>query len=322
MTAPTFLDWHTLSGRQIDALDRSRTVVLVHCSPLEVHGPHLPTMADIREAEGLIERAGELLTEKHEGIQFLRLPWMFLAADVLPHRGSIKFSPRTVATVIEELGTSLGRQGFKHVWVGSFHGGPRHVSALEVGAHRAHARTGVEMISVFSLLVTRLTGGSSDLATLLGGLGGIPKSELVGDAHGGLVETAMLLHLAAPHVDRSYGSLPPRSVELDLAERGKRPLQRGEKATLLELLRSFPLKQQYYERETYAGAPAKASAALGELYLDKLAGEAAAALSERYAGTLPVAACKSPLWPLRHLLLSRTFGRAFEALVSTKPSPV
>ncbi len=314
--------WHELTGRQIDALDRERTVVLVQCSPIEVHGPHLPTMADLREAEGLIERAAELLADRHEGLSFVRLPWMWTAADVLPHRGSIKFSARTVAAVIEELGTSLGRQGFRHVWVGSFHGGPRHISALEVGCDRAQRATGVEMISVFSLLVKRLTGGGSDLAGLLGGLGGIPKEELAGDSHGGLIETALLLYLAGPHVARDFPGLPPRSLELDLASRGEKPLQRGEKATLLELVRSFPLKQQYYERETYAGAPAKASAELGKLYLDRLAEEAASALSERYLGTLPLAECRSPLWPLRHVMLSRTFGRLFEALVSTRPSPI
>jgi creatinine amidohydrolase len=321
MSAP-IQNWHELTGKQIDALDRTRTVVLVQCSPLEVHGPHLPTMADIREAEGLTERAAELLAEKHPEIRFVRLPWMFVAADVLPHRGSIKFSPRTVRAVIEELGTSLGRQGFVHAWIGSFHGGPRHVSALELGAHRAHRATGIQMISMFSLLVKRLTGGGSDLAGLLGGLGGIGADELKGDSHGGLVETAMLLHLAGPHVDRGFSSLPPRSLEIDLAERGQPPLQRGTKATLLELLRGFPLKQRYYERETYAGAPAKASAELGKLYLDRLAHEAAAALSDRYTGALRIEDCKSPLWPLRHLMMSRTFGRAFEAIASTKASPV
>lgn len=318
----TIRNWAEMTGRQIDALDRARTVVLVQCSPLEVHGPHLPTMADLREAEGLTERAAELLAARHTDIGFVRLPWMFTAADVLPHRGSIKFSPQTVATVIEEMGTSLGRQGFKHVWIGSFHGGPRHVSALEVGAHRAHRRNGVEMISIFSLLVKRLTGGGSDLAGLLGGLGGISEEELKGDSHGGLVETAMLLHLAGPHVDRGFASLPPRSLEIDLAERGERPLQRGAKATFFELLRGFPLKQQYYERETYAGAPAKASAELGKLYLDRLAEEAAALLSDRYTGAIAMSECKSPLWPLRHLMMSRTFGRAFELLASTKASPV
>lgn len=315
------LEWSQMTGRAIDALDRDKTVVLMSCSPLEVHGPHLPTMADVREADGLLERSAQMLRERHD-VTFVRLPWMWTAADVLPHPGSIKFTPRTVATVISEIGVSLARQGFRHVWVGSFHGGPRHVLALEKGCHDAHGASGIGMISVFSLLVKRLTGGSSDLASLLAGIGGITKKELEGDAHGGLVETALLLHLVGQHVDRGYSSLPPRSLELDLAEAGQPPLQKGEKATVIELLRSFPLRQQYYERETYAGAPAKASAELGAQYLDVLAREAADALSELWTGKIGVADCHSPLWPLRHVLLSRRVGHLFERLVSTKPSPV
>jgi creatinine amidohydrolase len=315
-------EWSRMTGRQIEALDRDRTVVLLSCSPLEVHGPHLPTMADIREADGLLERSAEMLAERHPGIGFVRLPWMWTASDVLPHVGSIKFRPSTVALVLSEIGESLARQGFRHVWVGSFHGGPRHVLALEKGCDDAHRATGIGMISVFSLMVKRLTNGSSDLATLLGGIGGIEKAELKGDSHGGLVETSMLLHLVGEHVDPGFSSLPPRSLEIDLAERGEAPLQKGEKTTLLETLRSFPLRQQYYERETYAGAPAKASAELGRQYLDVLAREATEALSDVYTGKLGYEDCHSPLWPLRHVLLSERVGKAFDRLVSTRPSPV
>lgn len=315
-------NWHELTGNDVARLDRERTVVLVMCSPLEVHGPHLPLMADIREAEGLTELAAERLAMKHPEIGFVRLPWIFAAADVLPHAGSIKFSPQTVAKVIEELGTSLGRQGFRHVWIGSFYGGPRHVAALEVGAHRAWKKTGVEMISIFSLLVKKLTGGSSDLADFLGGIGGISKEELKGDSHGGLVETAILLHLAGRHVDPEHVRLPPRSMEIERAERGLPPAQKGPKATFLEILQSFPMKQRYYERETYAGAPARATAGLGEKYLDRLADAAVEALSDRYVGKIGVEQCRSPLWPVRHVMMSRVFGDAFERLVSTKRSPV
>lgn len=314
--------WAEMTGPEVDALDRQRTVVLVACSPLEVHGPHLPTMADLREGEGLAHAAAALLAEKHPEISFIELPWVWMAADVLPHRGSIKFRPSTVAQVLAEMGESLARQGWKHVWVTSFHGGPRHVVALEEGCHRAHQATGIEMISVFSLLVSRLTGGSSDLGSLLGGLGGITRDELVGDAHGGLVETAMLLHLAGAHVDPRHRDLPPRSLELELAEAGKPPMHAGDKATLLELLRSFPMRHRYYERETYAGAPGKATAELGKLYVERLAQEAADALSERYMGTLPVSRCHSPLWPLRRIVLSERLGKLFETLVSTRHSPV
>jgi creatinine amidohydrolase len=315
-------EWAQMTGRAIDALDRDRTVIVMACSPLEVHGPHLPTMADVREADGLVARSAELLSERHPEIEFVRLPWMWTATDVLPHVGSIKFKPSTVQLVITEIGESLARQGFKHLWIGSFHGGPRHVLALEKACADVHASTGMNMISIFSMMVRRITGGSSDLATLLDGIGGIPKEELKGDSHGGLVETAILLHLVGEHVDRGYTSLPPRSIEIDLAERGERAMQKGEKATILELVRSFPLRQQYYERETYAGAPAKATAELGRQYLDVLAREAAAALAEVYEGKLEYDACHSPLWPLRSVLLNGAVGKAFDKLVSTRPSPV
>jgi hypothetical protein len=43
---PTLLRWETLTKKKFDQLDRERCVVMVTCSPLEVHGPHLPFGAD------------------------------------------------------------------------------------------------------------------------------------------------------------------------------------------------------------------------------------------------------------------------------------
>jgi creatinine amidohydrolase len=45
-TDPVILRWETLTKSRFDTLDRARAVVLVTCSPLEVHGPHLPLGAD------------------------------------------------------------------------------------------------------------------------------------------------------------------------------------------------------------------------------------------------------------------------------------
>ena len=196
--------------RAIDALDRDRTVVLVTSSPLEVHGPHLPVVADIAESEGLIGRAMEKVVARHEEMVVARLPPLFVATDVVPQAGSIRFSPDTVVRVLTELGTSLARQGFRHVWVGNFHGGPRHILAIDRAAHAVNRRAGGKMLSVFGVLLKDITGGSSDLAAVLGGVGGIAREELKGDAHGGLVETALLLHLTGAHVDPSYRTLPPR----------------------------------------------------------------------------------------------------------------
>ena len=46
MSEPVLLRWETLTKRKFDQLDRASSVVLVTCSPLEVHGPHLPLGAD------------------------------------------------------------------------------------------------------------------------------------------------------------------------------------------------------------------------------------------------------------------------------------
>ena len=311
-------EWAHLRGPQIAALDRARTAIFVTCSPLEVHGPHLPVEADLRESEGLLARTAELLAERVPDLGCVRLPPVWMAADVLPHSGSIKFRPSTVRLVLRELGESLARQGFQHVWVGNFHGGPRHILAIEQACDDVARSTGMGMISVFSALIRKLTGGSSDLATRLDGIGGLRKEDLKGDSHGGLVETAMLLHLVGPTVDPAYRSHPPRSIEIDLKEKGLPPMQKGEKATTLELLRALPMKQRYYERDTYAGAPAGATPELGKAILDALAGDAAELLAARYRGTLLLADCHSPLWPMRRVLMSERFGALFDRAVRTR----
>lgn len=316
------LEWQNLTGRQIAALDPQKTVVVVSCSPLEVHGPHLPTAADMCESEGLFTRALAMLAEDHDDVTFVRLPPVYVAADVLPHKGSLKFSPRAVTTVLEELGATLARQGFVNVWVGNFHGGPRHILAIERACDRVNRRHGGKMISVFSLLAKRLTGGSSDLRDRLDGIGGITKDDLKGDQHGGVVETAMLLHLVGEHVDPGYDTLPPRSIELELEQKNKRPLQKGDKPTVFEILRSLPLRLRYYERETYAGIPARATKALGKEYLELLARETAHACGELLEGKIATKDCFSPLWPMRHVFLNETFGRVFERVVRSRPSPI
>ncbi|MBL8951255.1 MAG: creatininase family protein [Myxococcaceae bacterium] len=322
MSAQRVFEWAELTGPRLQALDREKTVVTVSCSPLEVHGPHLPTMADVREAQGLLDRACELLFEQHEDLTVVRLPWLWVAADVLPHVGSVKFSPQTVRAVLRELGTSLARQGFRHIWVSNFHGGPRHILAIEQACSDVHRRTGAFMLSVFSMMVKRLTGGSSDAAALLDGIGGLERKDLVGDTHGGLVETSILLHLEGAHVDPTFTGLERRSIEHELSAEGKAPLQRGGKATVRELLRSLPIRQRYWERQTYAGDPARGTAELGKLYLDFYARHAAEVLSKVWKGELPYRDTHSPLWPLRHAFLSPVVGQLFEALFATRPSPV
>jgi creatinine amidohydrolase len=68
------------------------------------------------------------------------------------------------------------------------------------------------MVSVFSVMLSRLTGGSVQPDEVLGGLPGINRNDLVGDTHAGLVETAQSLALHPESVERDYARLPRRTV--------------------------------------------------------------------------------------------------------------
>jgi creatinine amidohydrolase len=301
--APQLLRWETLTKGQFDALDRERAVVLVTCSPLEVHGPHLPLGADVLEGEGLAERMLRFLPERHCGRTFLKLPCVYAASDPVPQAGSLSFRPSTTIAVIEDLGRSLAAQGFKHVLVSNFHGSPRHFLAIEVACDRVARERGIQILCIFSALLSRLNGGGSELGDVLGHLPGVRKSDFDGDTHGGLVETSQLLALHPGWVDPQYKSLPRRNVELWLRERGEeRPkTERGKLAAIGDMLLAFRAGIRFFSEETYSGWPAKASAELGERILDTLAGHAGQLVTELLDGELPEAQWHSPLWKLRHV---------------------
>lgn len=309
-------EWHEMTGAAIDALPRDRTVVLVTVSPLEVHGPHLPVICDNLEAEAISHEVAVKLLARDPSLIFVHLPPIYTAADVLPHPGSLAFRPSTIVRVVEDLGRSLCRQGFRRIWLSSFHGGPRHFVPIEIACDRVNRRYGGAMISTFGLLLHKLTGGSTSLDAVLGGVAGVNPADLVGDAHGGAVETSLLLHLVPELVGDGWQGLPRRTVDTRLAEAGLPPLETpGRRPSLLELLRGFRHKIKYFEQETYAGTPAVASAERGAAFLDILSSHAADALAEVLAGQRPLEQCRSPLWPLRWVFASETIGAAFERAV-------
>jgi creatinine amidohydrolase/Fe(II)-dependent formamide hydrolase-like protein len=314
---PTLLRWETLTKKRFDQLDKERCVVLVTCSPLEVHGPHLPFGADALEGQGLAVRMLNFLPERYRSYTYLQLPFIYAATDTLPHPGSLFFRPSTTIAVLEDLGRSLAAQGFRNIIVSNFHGSPRHFLAIEKACDTVSRERDVRMACIFSILISRLTGGGSDLYEVLGRLPGVNPEDLRGDTHGGLVETSQLLALHPEWVERDYRNLPRRTVDLWLAENGeeKPEAERGKPAGLLKMIAAFRAGLRYFRAETYAGAPASASAELGERILDTLAEKAAGALAEIFDGTLTREQWHSPLWDKRFVFIHPWMVRLFNRLL-------
>jgi creatinine amidohydrolase/Fe(II)-dependent formamide hydrolase-like protein len=306
MTEPRILRWEATTKRQFDRIDRERAVVLLTCSPLEVHGPHLPMGADALEGEGLTERMLRFLPERHRDRTFLKLPFLYAATDVVPQPGSLHFRPSTTVTVLTDLGRTLAAQGFRHVMIGNFHGGPRHFLAIEKACEKVHRRYGLEMVSLFSLLIARLTQGTSNLDDVLGAVDGVDPADLVGDTHGGVVETSQLLALHGDWVDPDYKSLPRTTVDTWLESKGEARTEagRGDPRQILAMLGSYKAGIQFFLEESYSGAPAQASPELGERFLDVLGEKAAGAVTELLDGDIGPDDCHSPIWKLRFLFLN------------------
>ncbi len=317
MDEPRILRWESLTKKQFDEIDRGEAIVIVTCSPLEVHGPHLPLGADALEGEGLAVRAVRHLPEPHRRRTILKLPFVYAASDPVPQPGSLRFRPSTTMAFLEDLGDSLAAQGFRNVLVSNFHGSPRHFLANETACHRVSERRDIRMVPIFSLMVSRLNGGGSELGDVLGHLPGVEKDDFQGDTHGGLVETSQLLALHPDWVDPDYKELPRRTVDLWRQENGDPPKgpPQSTLAKLPAMVREFKSSIRFFSEETYSGAPSKASAELGEQIRDLLAGRTAEAVAEILDGRLPREQWHSPIWKLRQVFVNPAAVRFFDAIL-------
>jgi creatinine amidohydrolase len=257
------------------------------------------------------------LPERHRTKTFLQLPFIYTATDTVPHPGSLFFQPSTTQAVIRDLGRSLAAQGFHTVVVSNFHGSPRHFLAIEEACAQVSRERGIRMLCIFSVLLTRLTGGSSELYETLGNLPGVDKNDLIGDTHGGLVETSQLLALHPEWVERDYAALPRRTVDIWLAEQGQAPppIKAGKPAGILTMIKAFRSGLAFFREETYSGAPGKASPELGERILDTLGEKGAGALTEILDGELPASEWHSPLWKQRFWFTNPFMVRFFNRLL-------
>ena len=146
---------------------------------------------------------------------------------------------------------------------------------------------------------------------------GVRREDLIGDTHAGVVETSQLLALHPEWVERDYATLPRRTVNGWLEDRGEElpKIERGRPAGLLAMVKAFRGALRYFQEETYAGAPGAASPELGARILDTLAEHAAAAVTEFLDGTLPAAQWHSPLWPQRFVFVNAWMVRLFNWLL-------
>lgn len=237
-----------LSFTRLDALDRRHTVVIFAVSPLEQHGPHLPVGTDLFHAEFFNQELAKRILEAKPDWTVLLGPSLPLGASAFDQAGTLLARPRTVRNATLDYGASLARHGFRYIFVTNGHAGPRHVVALEEAAAVVSRRYGVRMLSVSGPVLWKfMRGGFNDrLEAALGrALTPAEREAMRGDTHAGMRETSLLMQVRPELLDAAFARLPAVRFPILDALRKNYPLRLG-------------------NRMGYVGAPAAASAELGE----------------------------------------------------------
>jgi creatinine amidohydrolase len=175
-----------LNWKQVDALERESTLLVLPAAAVEQHGPHLPLATDTLINNLLLGRALERLP-----------PEMFVYALPPLHYGksnehsgfpgTLSVSASTFMAVLRDLGASVSSAGFRKLVLYNTHGG--NTSLIDVMARDLRVEFGLRTFA-------------------LHGSGGIPfegldPQERAYGFHAGEVETAFLLASVPELVDRS-----------------------------------------------------------------------------------------------------------------------
>jgi creatinine amidohydrolase len=166
-----------LTWKQVDALPRESTLLILPTAAIEQHGHHLPLATDTLCNNLLLGKALELVPAE---LPIFALPPICYGKsnEHIGFAGTLSVSAATFMAVIRDLGASIHAGGFQKLALYNSHGG--NTSLVDVMARDLRAEFGLRTFSLFGS-----PGASFDT---------VSPQELTYGFHGGEIETAYLLY--------------------------------------------------------------------------------------------------------------------------------
>jgi creatinine amidohydrolase len=181
---PDARNFSYLSWKQVDALPRATTLLVLPTAAIEQHGHHLPLATDTLINNLLLGKAFERIP--------LELPIYALppvcygkSNEHIGFPGTLSVSAQTFLAVVRDLGASIAAAGFRKLVLYNTHGG--NTSLVDVLARDLRAEFGLRTFSLFG------SGGAT--------FEGVSAQERAYGFHAGEIETAFLLHATPELVD-------------------------------------------------------------------------------------------------------------------------
>jgi creatinine amidohydrolase len=173
-----------LTWKQVDALPRESTLLVLPTAAIEQHGHHLPLATDTLINNLLL---GKALAIVPSNLPIFALPPVCYGKsnEHIGFPGTMSVSAQTFLAVVRDLGASIAASGFQKVVLYNTHGG--NTSLVDVLARDLRAEFGLRTFSLFGSPGTTFEGVS-------------PQERTYG-FHAGEIETAFLLHATPSLVD-------------------------------------------------------------------------------------------------------------------------
>jgi creatinine amidohydrolase len=166
-----------LTWKQVDALPRDRTLLVLPTAAIEQHGHHLPLATDTLINNLVL---GKALEQVPAGLPIYALPPVCYGKsnEHLGFPGTMSVSAATFLAVVRDLGASVAAAGFQKLVLYNTHGG--NISLVDILARDLRAEFGLRTFSLFG------SGGAAHE--------GVNPQERTYGFHAGEIETAYLLH--------------------------------------------------------------------------------------------------------------------------------
>lgn len=251
-----------LNWKQIDKLDRDKTIFFLPISPLEVHGPHLPVGTDLFTSQDAATEAIKILQQKKPELNYVLMPALPIGycKFAVDFPGTVSVNSRAIRDIVYSTGSSLATQGFRYLIICTYHMAVPHLKGIYSAMKKTRSKYNIKICEPWGpyFYSDKIKKNEPKL--------GFDTSK---EMHAGFRETSLMKYQYPYLVDESYKNL--QSIYRDLSS----PRIIGKTFKQLGL------------KEGYVGSPARADANYGRWFFYETVNVYVNAAIDLYEGKKP-----------------------------------
>lgn len=198
-------DLSMMTWKEIEGIDKKKSIVFAVMAPIEEHGIHLPLATDLLEGEYWSKCAADTVERITDAECYCLPAFPIAAASVNEFYGSFHFSMKTTYEVAYGVLDSLCCMGFKHVILIASHADPQHQIAVEKAVRKVNRKYGVAALAPMGqIFMGEGVEASKEFKEF--------EKKHVDDFHAGWIETSSLLAMDESYVREGYKTFPDSKI--------------------------------------------------------------------------------------------------------------